>query len=208
MPCSAYAFVTGLAYKFVKKVAGGPQDLRRRRRSRRPRGAAAAAARAGAAAAAGDAPPPLVRMQRAAPPIFTVPAAAAAVPPPPPPAPPAPPPPPPPPRTVEPARARANLRSYFSTTIIPPRAIRAEEQGTTGFRLTVGPDGRVTDCSITASSGSPALDAGDLPDPAQPRPVHAGARQYGQADHRHGRAAASGGCFRRIDRVDSFSQSF
>jgi protein TonB len=40
----------------------------------------------------------------------------------------------------------------------PDSAIRNEEQGTTGFRLDVGPDGRVTSCSVTQSSGSSALD--------------------------------------------------
>ena len=38
-------------------------------------------------------------------------------------------------------------------------ALRNEEEGTTGFRLTVGPNGRVTDCTVTSSSGSNALDA-------------------------------------------------
>jgi protein TonB len=75
------------------------------------------------------------------------------------PAPPPPPPPPPaPPRKLEPARAKANLGSYVSDADYPSDAIRNEEQGTTRFRLAVGPDGRVTGCTITASSGSPALD--------------------------------------------------
>ena len=74
---------------------------------------------------------------------------------------PAPPPPPPPPpaQKVEPARARANLASYVSDADYPASAIRSEEQGTTRFRLTVGPDGRVKDCTVTSSSGSSALDA-------------------------------------------------
>jgi protein TonB len=76
-----------------------------------------------------------------------------------PPQPPAPPPPPPAPRTVEPARARANLASYVSNDDYPASALRNEESGTTGFRLTVGPDGRVTNCVVTSSSGSSALDA-------------------------------------------------
>jgi protein TonB len=72
---------------------------------------------------------------------------------------PAPPPPPPPPVSVEPARAKANLASYVSDADYPSEAIRREEQGTTRFRLAVGPDGRVQDCRITASSGSTALDS-------------------------------------------------
>jgi protein TonB len=57
------------------------------------------------------------------------------------------------------AKARANLASLFSTDDYPQSAIRNEEQGTTAVRLTVGPDGRVSDCSITSSSGSSALDS-------------------------------------------------
>jgi protein TonB len=69
------------------------------------------------------------------------------------------PPPPPPPPKFEPARARANLGSYVSNADYPDTAIRNEEQGTTRFRLQVGADGRVTDCAVTGSSGSSALDA-------------------------------------------------
>ncbi|MEA3038236.1 MAG: periplasmic protein TonB [Sphingomonadales bacterium] len=63
------------------------------------------------------------------------------------------------PKKVEPARARANLGSYVSDADYPAEAIRREEQGVTRFRLTVSPDGRVADCSVTGSSGSSALDA-------------------------------------------------
>jgi protein TonB len=62
-------------------------------------------------------------------------------------------------RTVEPARARANLASYVSDEDYPGTAVRNEEQGTTRFRLTVGADGKVKECSVTASSGSSSLDA-------------------------------------------------
>jgi periplasmic protein TonB len=67
--------------------------------------------------------------------------------------------PPSPPKKVEPARARANLASYVSDEDYPSSAIRNEEQGTTRFRLGVGADGRVTECTVTRSSGSSALDA-------------------------------------------------
>ncbi|MEA3010936.1 MAG: periplasmic protein TonB [Sphingomonadales bacterium] len=63
------------------------------------------------------------------------------------------------PRTVEPARAKANLASYVSDEDYPSNAVRNEEQGTTRFKLTVGPDGRVKECSVTGSSGSSALDS-------------------------------------------------
>jgi protein TonB len=63
-----------------------------------------------------------------------------------------------PPVVSKAAKAKANLNSLFSTDDYPQSAIRNEEQGTTAVRLSVGTDGRVTDCSITASSGSTALD--------------------------------------------------
>jgi protein TonB len=70
-----------------------------------------------------------------------------------------PPPPPPQPEVkLQPARARANLGSYVSDADYPTDAIRREEQGATRFKLAVGPDGRVTNCTVTASSGSAALD--------------------------------------------------
>jgi len=65
---------------------------------------------------------------------------------------------PPPIKQIKPARAKANLASYVSDEDYPTTAARLEEQGTTRFRLAVGPDGRVKDCTVTASSGSSALD--------------------------------------------------
>lgn len=109
-------------------------------------------------------PPPLVRMpsppaqiqvvRESPPPQITY------VSPPPSPAPVAPPPPPPPPPVkVEPAKAKANLASYFSDADYPDSALRSEESGTTGFRLSVGSNGRVTECTVTSPSGSSALDS-------------------------------------------------
>lgn len=66
---------------------------------------------------------------------------------------------PPPIREIKPARAKANLASYVSDEDYPTNAARNEEQGTTRFRLAVGPDGRVKDCTVTSSSGSSALDS-------------------------------------------------
>ena len=62
-------------------------------------------------------------------------------------------------KTVKPARAKANLASYVSDEDYPPNAVRNEEQGTTRFRLGVGPSGNVTECTITGSSGSSSLDS-------------------------------------------------
>lgn len=86
------------------------------------------------------------------------------VPPPPPPPPavetPPPPPPPPAPRVQpRPATPRGNPGSWATTSDYPSRALREEREGTTGFSVTVGPDGRVTSCSITSSSGHADLDA-------------------------------------------------
>lgn len=66
---------------------------------------------------------------------------------------------PPPPR-VQPKQAapRGRPGDWVTTNDYPSRALREEREGTTGFRLTVGPDGRVTNCEVTSSSGSPDLD--------------------------------------------------
>jgi protein TonB len=61
-------------------------------------------------------------------------------------------------KTMKPARAKANLASYVSDEDYPSNAVRNEEQGTTRFRLGVGSNGHVTDCTVIGSSGSSALD--------------------------------------------------
>jgi protein TonB len=110
-------------------------------------------------------PPPLVRTNTPPPPMATVreappPVVTYTAPPAPParPAPPPPPPPPPPPQKVSSARAKGSLPGLFSTDDYPQDALRNEQQGTTAVRLTIGTDGRVSDCSVTASSGSSSLD--------------------------------------------------
>ncbi len=109
-------------------------------------------------------PPPITvpptKLPPIAPPPFTAP-------PPPPMAPPPPPPPlapplaPPAAPRVQPklAQPKGNPGSWATTNDYPSQALREERQGTTRFRVTVGPDGRVTDCTVTGSSGSPDLDA-------------------------------------------------
>jgi TonB family protein len=59
---------------------------------------------------------------------------------------------------VEPPRARASLTSYVSNDDYPASALARGEQGKVRFQLTVGVDGRVTNCRITGPSGSAALD--------------------------------------------------
>jgi len=104
------------------------------------------------------APPPPINISTAPPPIQVVTT-------PPPPAPvvvprAAPPPPAPPP----PSRARGvtpDGLGRWSARIqenYPPRAVRDEIEGRVGVRVSVGPNGRVADCSVTSSSGSGILD--------------------------------------------------
>jgi TonB family protein len=51
-----------------------------------------------------------------------------------------------------------SLASVFSADDYPLEAQAAGQQGTVRFRLTVGADGRVSDCVVIQSSGSAALD--------------------------------------------------
>ena len=105
------------------------------------------------------APPPPISFTNTAPQVQTVSQA-----PPPAPAPvfttAAPPPPAPPPPRFQPkgAAPKGNPGNWATSNDYPSRALREEREGTTGFRVTVGTDGKVTDCSVTRSSGSPDLD--------------------------------------------------
>ncbi len=58
---------------------------------------------------------------------------------------------------------RGNPGGWVSEADYPPSARRAEEQGSVGFSLTVGADGRPTSCTITGGSGSGTLDAATCP---------------------------------------------
>lgn len=159
-----YAFVTGLAYNVVKKVAADlktfnveeepppPEEKPPPPPPDQPQTPPPVVT-----------PPPIVRTNTPPPPMVTTsvapPPQITYTAPPAPPAPPNPPPPPPPPRKVEPARAKANLPSLFSDEDYPASAVRSGESGTASFRLEVGANGRVTNCTITSSSGSSALDS-------------------------------------------------
>lgn len=83
--------------------------------------------------------------------------------PPPPPAPPPPvivtPAPPPPPVKASRAVPRGAPGTWVTTDDYPSKALAAEAQGTTGFKLDIGPDGRVINCTVTSSSGNADLDA-------------------------------------------------
>ena len=56
------------------------------------------------------------------------------------------------------ARARGNVAGLLSDDDYPAFALRDEIEGTTGFRLRIGADGRVKGCTVTSSSGSLGLD--------------------------------------------------
>jgi protein TonB len=104
------------------------------------------------------APPPAITLNTPAPAIQTVSA------PPPIPAPPAavvvpaPPAPPPPRFTPKPGVPKGRPGEWFSDSDYPSRALQLSQEGISGFRLTYGADGKVTNCEITRPSGSPELD--------------------------------------------------
>lgn len=60
---------------------------------------------------------------------------------------------------TEPARPRNDPGSWVSEADYSGRAIRLGLEGVTRFTLTIGTDGRVSDCRITGSSGHDELDA-------------------------------------------------
>ncbi|MFN3515852.1 MAG: energy transducer TonB [Novosphingobium sp.] len=152
-----YALVTGLAYEGVKNIVKKVTtvDIKKEEPKKEP---PPPPPKKAAAAPPIVAPPPKVNINTSAPPVEIT----NTIPPPAPPpivvAPPAPvaaPPPPPPkftPKAPTPKGNPARTNDY------PTRALREEREGTSGFRVTVGPDGRVTSCEITSSSGSPDLD--------------------------------------------------
>ncbi|WP_176592625.1 energy transducer TonB [Sphingobium sp. EM0848] len=104
------------------------------------------------------APPPIVQTPVQAPPIQTVRTPPPVFNPVPVAAPPPPAPPPPPEVPASRATPRSNPGSWLSDADYPSRAQREERSGTAGFRLEIGPDGRVTNCTITSSTGHADLD--------------------------------------------------
>lgn len=153
-----YALVTGLAYEAYKKAVEKVTtvDIKPEEKPKPP---------PPPPKQKDVAPPPVAPPVRidVAPPmqnqIVTVPVA-------PPPAPivlappaPAPPAPPAPRGPTSGAQPKGNPADWATTEDYPARALREERAGTTGFRLSVGADGRPTDCQVTSSSGSPDLDA-------------------------------------------------
>jgi protein TonB len=153
-----YAFITGLAYNVVKKAVADLKTFDVEEAPPPPE----------------EKPPPPPPEQKVEPPpmvapppivstptVVSPPMVTVATPPPAPvitpTAPPAPPPPPPPAKPVQ-LTPKGNFQSLMSTDDYPSASIRNEEEGTVAFRLVVGADGRVTGCTVTTSSGHPALD--------------------------------------------------
>lgn len=154
-----YALVTGLAFSAAKKIAQKMQviDIKEEVKKEEPPPPPPKKL---------DVPPPPVKIVAppvkvnltppAAPPLDTTP-----VPPPPPPPVIIPPPPaaPPPPRfTPKAATPKGNPGNWATSNDYPSRALREEREGVTGFRVSVSADGRVADCTVTSSSGTPELD--------------------------------------------------
>jgi protein TonB len=155
-----YALISGLAYegaaRLIKKVT--TVDIKKDE----PKKKVEPPPKPKAAPPPIVAPPPRINVNVTPPPVTTVvtpPPAAPVTPIIAPPAPVVAPQAPPPPR-IQPkgAQPRGNPGSWATSNDYPSRALREDREGTTGFRVTVGPDGRVTSCSVTSSSGSPDLD--------------------------------------------------
>lgn len=152
-----YALVTGLAYEAAKKVIQKVTTVDIKEEVKKEEPPPPPPKKADTPPPPIVAPPPKINVAPAAPVIDTVST-------PPPVAPPmvlVPPPPaaPPPPRfTPKGAAPKGNPGNWATSNDYPARALREEREGTTGFRVTVGPDGRVTDCQITSSSGHSDLD--------------------------------------------------
>ena len=82
-------------------------------------------------------------------------------------------------------KAKGSLQGLFSTDDYPQSAICERGAGhDVPLRLTIGTDGRVTDCSVTKSSGSGALDSATCSIIQAPRALHAGNGPGRQSDYR------------------------
>src|SRR6218665_2009918 len=152
-----YALVTGLAYEAATKIIEKVTTVDIKEEVKKEEPPQPPPKKADVPPPPIVAPPPKINVATVPPAVQTV----IEVPVTPPPVVLVPPPPsaPPPPRfTPKGATAKGNAASWATTNDYPSRALREEREGTTGFRVTVGPDGRVADCQITSSSGHADLD--------------------------------------------------
>lgn len=151
-----YAFVTGLAFNVVKKVA---QDLKVVDVKDQPpppeqKPPPPPPQQTQVPPPPIVAPPPIVQTPTIAPPVMTVPV-------PPPVAPPitvSAPPAPPPPVVSQAAQAKGDPHSWITNDDYPPEAVRLEQQGVSGIAWTINEQGRVENCHVISSSGSQVLD--------------------------------------------------
>lgn len=152
-----YALVTGLAYEAYKKVKDVTAAVNIKE-EKPPEEPPPPPPKQDTPPPPIVAPPPPISFNAPAPQIETVTTPPPVALPPAPVAVPAPPPPPAPRFQPTAARPKGNPGNWATTNDYPSRALREEREGTTGFRLTVGPDGKVVDCTVTRSSGSSDLD--------------------------------------------------
>lgn len=155
-----YALVTGLAYSAVKQVAEKLNVVDVEEEVPEPEEPPPPPPDQPITPPPVVTPPPIVRTPpttapvitttNTPPPVFT-PTPVVAPPPPPPAA-------PPPPSKASGAQPRGNPGSWATPNDYPARALREERAGTTRFRVTIGPDGKVTNCEVTGSSGHADLD--------------------------------------------------
>ncbi|EIZ79708.1 TonB-like protein [Novosphingobium sp. Rr 2-17] len=154
-----YALVTGLAYEAAKKVISKVTTVDIKEEKPKEEEPPPPPPKEDVPPPPIVAPPPPININPAPPPVQTVNIA----PPAPPPiavpvavAPPAPPP-PPAPSKARGASVKGGWTSRFNQEY-PARALRDEKEGRVGVRVGIGPDGKVTSCSVTSSSGTPDLD--------------------------------------------------
>jgi protein TonB len=147
-----YAFITGLAYNVVKKVA---EDLKtfdvQEEPPPPPEEPPPPPPEQKFEPPPMVAPPPIVQAPvmvappiqtvREAPPVIHVEA-----------------PPAPKPSMATPPQPRGRPQEWLTTDDYPSSAMREGVQGVTGYRLEIGTDGKATGCNVTASSGSQTLD--------------------------------------------------
>lgn len=149
-----YAFITGLAFNVVKKVASDLKTFDVAEDAPPPPDKPPPPPPEKVVEPPPVvAPPPVVVVQTVSPPTI----AAVPVAPPPvitPTAPPA----PPVPQIAVKGTPKGNFQALMTTEDYPSASLRNNEEGTVSYRLAVGPDGKVTGCDITQSSGFPALD--------------------------------------------------
>ena len=149
-----YVLVTGMAYKVVKKAVEDLKTFDVNEEPPPPEEKPPPPEKIEVQPPPIVAPPPIVRVNTPPPSIVipTVPVA-----PPPvitPTAPPA-----PPPRPIQTARVKGSLMGLFSSDDYPDAAYRAEAEGSVRAQVVVGPNGKVTSCTVIQSSGNSALDS-------------------------------------------------